>query len=151
MIGYVITAAAVASALGYNTMAPHSQLYGASFTSNPAMPRRLALTYDDGPNELNTPRLLEVLARHEVRATFFMLGRYVQKLPALAETVARAGHAIGNHTFNHPNLIFASPGRLRFELEECRRVLQDAVGEHSALFRPPYGGRRPGVFPFARS
>jgi peptidoglycan-N-acetylglucosamine deacetylase len=94
--------------------------------------------------------LLEVLARHDVRATFFMVGRYAAQLPEIARAVAAAGHVIGNHTYTHPNLIFCSPGQVQAQLHECDRVLTSVVGEHSKLFRPPFGGRRPDVLRMTR-
>ncbi|MFI5106924.1 MAG: polysaccharide deacetylase family protein, partial [Terriglobales bacterium] len=110
----------------------------------------LALTFDDGPNDPHTLRLLEVLAEHKVHATFFLIGRYVKQRPDIARAIAQAGHAIGNHTFSHPNLIFASARQTRAELQKCEQALYDAVGQHSRLFRPPFGGRRPGTLPVAR-
>jgi len=80
---------------GFSAMAPASQLYGRTLI-RAANPRQLALTLDDGPNDPHTLRLLEVLARHDVRATFFMIGRYVQQRPQIARAVAEAGHALGN-------------------------------------------------------
>jgi peptidoglycan/xylan/chitin deacetylase (PgdA/CDA1 family) len=106
---------------------------------------QIALTFDDGPNNPDTLRLLEILDQHHVKATFFMVGRHVAAQPKIAEAVARAGHVIGNHTFTHPNLIFCSLAQVQEELELCERALTDAVGEHSRLFRPPHGGRRPSV------
>ena len=92
----------------------------------------MALTYDDGPNDPHTLRLLEVLARHDVRATFFLIGRYVQQRPDIAREIAKAGHVIGNHTFTHPNLIFASTAAdTQTELQHCEQSLNDAVGQHS--------------------
>lgn len=124
-------------------MSPTGQWYGRTFTGTAPGTKQLALTYDDGPNDRDTQRLLEVLARHGVRATFFMIGRYAEQRPAIAREVASAGHVIGNHTFTHPNLALVSALQTRIQIEECRRALQDAVGEHSRLFRPPFGGRRP--------
>ncbi len=145
MLGLLITTAALGAAtgLGYNSMAPRSQLFGPTFTGLPRGSRQVALTYDDGPNEPCTMRLLEVLERHSVKATFFMIGRYVASQPQVARAVAGAGHVIGNHTFTHPNLIFCSPAQTRLQVQECARALEDTVGEHSRLFRPPHGGRRP--------
>jgi len=136
-------AAAAASVAGYQSMAPTARWYGRTFTGLGRASKQIALTYDDGPNDPHTLRLLEVLARHDVRATFFMIGRYVRQRPDIVQEVARAGHVIGNHTMTHPLLIFASAARTRMELVECRAALTDAVGEHSNLFRPPFGGRRP--------
>ena len=125
-------------------MAPQSQLFGASFARG-ADPQQLALTYDDGPNDSSTLPLLEVLAKYGVKATFFLIGRHVRSRPAIARKIAEAGHAIGNHTYSHPNLIFASLKKLRRELEICERVLTETIGEHARLFRPPFGAKRPAI------
>jgi peptidoglycan/xylan/chitin deacetylase (PgdA/CDA1 family) len=79
-----------------------------------------------------------------------MIGRYVQDRPDIARAVAQAGHVIGNHTFTHPLLIFESEARTRTQLVDCHQALEDAVGEHSNLFRPPFGGRRPATLRIAR-
>ena len=112
--------------------------------------RQIALTYDDGPNDPHTLRLLEVLAKHNVHATFFLIGRYVQQRPDIVREIVQAGHVVGNHTFTHPLLIFMSEAEIRQELTQCRDALQDAIGEPSNLFRPPFGGRRPAVLRIAR-
>ncbi len=131
-------------------MAPTGQWYGKTFTGLPRGSRQVALTYDDGPNDPHTLRLLDVLAKHSVHATFFLIGRYVQQRPEIVREIARAGHTIGNHTFTHPLLTFKSDTEIKRELSECRAVLQDAIGDHSNLFRPPFGGRRPAVLRIAR-
>ncbi|HYG98392.1 MAG TPA: polysaccharide deacetylase family protein [Terriglobales bacterium] len=147
MVGALLASAVAATltAAGWHSMWPTSQFYGPTFIGLERGSRLLALTYDDGPNKASTPQLLEVLAKNDVRATFFMLGRHVTHQPDLAREVAAAGHAIGNHTYTHPNLIFASPAQVSAQIEACHRVLNDVVGEHSNLFRPPFGGRRPDV------
>jgi peptidoglycan/xylan/chitin deacetylase (PgdA/CDA1 family) len=143
------TAAAIAAA-GYQSVAPTGQWFGRAFVRGNAGRKQLALTYDDGPNDPPTLRLLEVLARHDVRATFFMIGRYVRQRPDIAREVASAGHIIGNHTMTHPPLIFTSATKARRELLECRAALSDTVGVHSNLFRPPFGARRPATLRIAR-
>jgi peptidoglycan/xylan/chitin deacetylase (PgdA/CDA1 family) len=152
MLGFATSAVAVAAAASaaYQSMAPTGQWYGQTFASLPRSSKQLALTYDDGPNDPHTLRLLEVLAKHEVHATFFLIGRYVKQRPDIVREVVSAGHVVGNHTFTHPLLIFKSAAQVRTELETCDRALGDAVGEHSALFRPPFGGRRPAVLRIAR-
>ena len=150
LIGTGLTAAAAASA-GYQSMAPTGQWYGCTFAGGMRGSKQIALTYDDGPNDPHTLKLLDVLAKHNVRATFFMIGRYVQQRPDIARAVAQAGHVVGNHTFTHPLLIFKSAEQTRTELVKCRSALQDAIGEHSNLFRPPFGGRRPATLRVARS
>jgi peptidoglycan/xylan/chitin deacetylase (PgdA/CDA1 family) len=153
MLGAVIGAVglAMATSAGYQSMSPTGQWYGRTFTGLPPGSKQLALTYDDGPNDPHTLRLLEVLAKHQVHATFFLIGRYVKQRPDVAREIVQAGHAVGNHTFSHPNLIFASTGQVRTEVQQCAQTLDDAVGQHSRLFRPPFGGRRPATLRIARS
>jgi peptidoglycan/xylan/chitin deacetylase (PgdA/CDA1 family) len=142
--------AAAASYAGYATMAPASQLYGRTLTHG-SDPKQMALTFDDGPNDPHTMHLLDVLARHNAKATFFLIGKYVRLRPEIARAIQSAGHEIGNHTYSHPNLILASAARLRQELEDCRKALEDALGTKTTLFRPPFGGRRPNVLRTARA
>jgi peptidoglycan/xylan/chitin deacetylase (PgdA/CDA1 family) len=145
----VASAAAAAGYAGYATMAPASQLYGRTVTHGND-PRQMALTFDDGPNDPHTMHLLDVLARHNARATFFLIGRYVRQRPEIARAVLAGGHEVGNHTYSHPNLVLVSAGRLRQELDDCRKALEDALGAKTTLFRPPFGGRRPNVLRTAR-
>jgi len=148
LVGVAASAAAVSA--GYQSMAPTGQWYGRTFTSLARGTPRLALTYDDGPNDPHTLRLLEVLARHNICATFFVIGRYVQQRPDIVREIVKAGHVIGNHTFSHPLLTFKSTAEVRKELTDCHSAIQDTVGEPSNLFRPPFGGRRPAVLRIAR-
>jgi len=148
LTGAVSAAAAVAA--GYQSIAPTGQWYGRTFTGLPRGSRQIALTYDDGPNDPHTLRLLAVLARHGVQATFFLIGRYVRQRPEITREIANAGHVIGNHSFTHPLLTFKRETEIRLQLSECRAALQDAIGQHSNLFRPPFGGRRPAVLRVAR-
>jgi peptidoglycan/xylan/chitin deacetylase (PgdA/CDA1 family) len=131
-------------------MAPTGQWYGKTFTRLALGSKQIALTYDDGPNDPHTLRLLDVLAKHDVRATFFMIGRYVQSRPDIVREVVKAGHIVGNHTLTHPNLIFTSAAETRAQMQNCDHALNDAIGEHSRLFRPPFGGRRPQTLRIAR-
>jgi peptidoglycan-N-acetylglucosamine deacetylase len=131
-------------------MAPTGQWFGRTVAGGIRGSKQIALTYDDGPNDPHTLKLLDVLAKHSVRATFFMIGRYVQQRPDVARAVAQAGHVIGNHTFTHPLLIFESAAQTRIQLVDCHQALQDAIGDHSNLFRPPFGGRRPATIRIAR-
>jgi peptidoglycan/xylan/chitin deacetylase (PgdA/CDA1 family) len=145
-----LAAAATASAAGYQSMSPTGQWYGKTLTGGQRGSKQIALTFDDGPNDPHTLKLLDVLAKYDVHATLFMIGRYVRERPDIARTVAQAGHAIGNHTFTHPLLIFKSVEETRKQLIDCSQALTDAVGQHSTLFRPPFGGRRPATLRVAR-
>jgi peptidoglycan-N-acetylglucosamine deacetylase len=152
MLALAVTGAlaTAAVAVGYQSMSPTGQWYGRTFTGNPGLSRQLALTFDDGPNDPHTLRLLDLLAKHNVHATFFLIGRCVQKHPNIVREISAAGHTIGNHTFTHPLLIFKSENEIRREILECRSAIEDAIGTHSNLFRPPFGGRRPSVLRIAR-
>jgi len=152
MFGLILTGAASAAAIaaGYQSMSPTGQWYGRTFTGLARGTKQLALTYDDGPNDPHTVRLLEVLARHGAQATFFLIGRYVRQHPNIAREIVKAGHVVGNHTFTHPLLTLKSSAEIRRQLLDCRSALHDAIGEHSNLFRPPFGGRRPAVLHIAR-
>ena len=145
-----LASAAAASYAGYATMAPASQLYGRTLTHG-SDPNQIALTFDDGPNDPHTMHLLDVLAKHNARATFFLIGKYVRQRPDIARAILAAGHEIGNHTDSHPNLVLVSAARLRQELSDCGKALEDALGKKVTLFRPPFGGRRPNVLRTARS
>lgn len=152
MIAYAIGATLTAAcAAGYQSMAPSGQWYGRTFTRLEGRPRKIALTYDDGPNGAYTQRLLEVLAKHDVNATFFLIGRYARQSPQVVREVAAAGHVIGNHTYSHPLLMFETVPQIRAQISECHQAITDAVGEYSNLFRPPFGARRPAVLRIVRS
>jgi peptidoglycan/xylan/chitin deacetylase (PgdA/CDA1 family) len=144
------TAGLVAAGCTYAALSSQSQIFGkvlvASRDSN-----EIALTYDDGPNDDVTERLLDVLAQHNVRATFFLIGRYVHQRPQIARAIASAGHLIGNHTMTHPWLAWQSSSRIRQELAGCNAILEDTIGGPVRYFRAPHGARRPAVLNIARS
>ena len=108
----------------------------------------IALTYDDGPNPRETPRLMQVLERHGAKATFLLIGRWAEREPGLIRELAAAGHAIGNHTYTHPMMALRTMAQLREELRRCTDAVESAGVELSrvdgrALMRPPSGRRRP--------
>lgn len=140
----------------YNGQVPKSQLYGKTIFRNRDAGKRIALTYDDGPNPAYTPELLALLARHGAHATFFQIGKWVEREPALAKEVRDAGHAVGNHTFNHPTLALCSTDRVKEELRLCHEASQAADIEYStvdgaSLMRCPWGRRRPGTLRAVKS
>jgi peptidoglycan/xylan/chitin deacetylase (PgdA/CDA1 family) len=140
-----IAAGAAVAAAGYQSMTPTGQWFGRAFSHLPRGSKQIALTFDDGPNDPHTLNLLDVLDRHNLHATFFMIGRYVRQRPDIAVEVKRRGHVIGNHTFTHPFLTFERARSIRAEIDQCKEALASVVGEHSKLFRPPWGARRPAV------
>ena len=152
MLGLAIATGALvgATTAGYQSLAPTGRWFGRAFCQGRRGSKQIALTFDDGPNDPHTLHLLDVLSKHNVHATFFLIGRYVHQRPDIAAEIAKRGHVVGNHTFTHPLLIFQSPESIRREITQCRDAIHEAVGGHSNLFRPPWGGRRPAVFHIAR-
>jgi peptidoglycan/xylan/chitin deacetylase (PgdA/CDA1 family) len=142
-------AAATAATLTHAALSPGSQLFGPTLVAG-SDPNEIALTFDDGPNDAITEALLDLLALHNTRATFFMIGRFVRQRPELARRVHAAGHLLGNHTETHPWLTLQSASRIQAELRACNQALEDAIGAPIRYFRPPHGARRPFVFRAAR-
>jgi peptidoglycan/xylan/chitin deacetylase (PgdA/CDA1 family) len=135
---------------GYNAIAPKAQGFGRTFIGTPGTGDLLALTYDDGPNTAWTPALLDLLDRHDARATFFSIGRYARDEAALLREVAARGHAIGNHTFTHVTMPLHTDETIRSELRRTTQAIEGAGVEMARvngrrLMRPPYGRRRPGT------
>jgi peptidoglycan-N-acetylglucosamine deacetylase len=101
----------------------------------------VALTFDDGPNNVYTPRLLDELAARNLEATFFLIGRLIKQHPTIVQRIRSEGHAIGNHTFSHPQpLVGLQPQQIRKEMFDCKKVIEDSTGYPAGpLFRPPLG------------
>lgn len=110
-------------------------------------PKIVYLTFDDGPNAGNDPRLLKVLAREQVPATFFVLGQSLAADPGQATRLWLAGHAVGNHTWSHPNLTQLDPAGVHHQFASTQRLLGAAGG---GCMRPPYGATNSTVTAVAR-
>ena len=136
-----LTAAAVTA---YGAAHPRSELFG-STAWRTRSPRKLAITFDDGPNPKITPDLLNLLERHEARVTFFLVGRFAQECPELVREIAVRGHAIGNHTATHANLFWNSPTKIREQMQRCNEAIATITGITPKWFRPPWGMRNPWV------
>ena len=131
---------------------PRSRLLGPNWTRLPAAAgaggARIALTLDDGPDPQITPRVLELLARHGARATFFCIGERVGAHRALARELIAAGHAIENHSQRHvAHFSLLGPRRLRAEIEGAQETIAGATGEAPRFFRAPAGLRSPFLDP----
>src|SRR5271168_971334 len=144
------TAGLLAGGCTYAALSAQSQLFGKVLIAG-RDPNEIALTYDDGPNDIVTERLLDLLAHHNVCATFFLIGRYVRQRPQIVRAIAESGHLIGNHTMTHPWLAWQSPARIRQELADCNSILEDTLGVPIRYFRAPHGARRPAVLSIAHS
>lgn len=102
--------------------------------------KKLALTFDDGPDPLYTPQLLDLLSRESVPATFFVTGRSVAKSPEIIKRLTSEGHSVGNHTFSHIDFNYVGGLRAGQEIHQTQRLIVSTSGHNTAFFRPPYGG-----------
>ena len=133
-------ALAAGSFLAWAVRGRSSSVFAPSLWRGSPARRAIALTFDDGPSE-STPQLLEILAGHQVPATFFQCGANVERLPSVAREVAAAGHAIGNHSYTHPLFCFRSPRFIEQELRRSQQAIQSHTGVTPAWFRAPFGVR----------
>jgi peptidoglycan/xylan/chitin deacetylase (PgdA/CDA1 family) len=127
------------------TFTPRMRLGGAPLVCRlpPEAGNVVALTFDDGPHPETTPRLLDVLAQHHARATFFLVGENATRFPGLVRRIADAGHAVGIHGLRHETMVLQNPKRAAADLRAARRIIAGAAGFADSaavrLFRPPYG------------
>jgi peptidoglycan/xylan/chitin deacetylase (PgdA/CDA1 family) len=142
----ILVSGSVAGAAGvaaWGAVSSRSELYGPTVRRTSSA-RKIALTFDDGPNPAATPRLLELFERYSVRATFFVIGKFASACPDLVREISARGHALGNHTHTHPNLFLELRAGIREELARCQDAVAAAVhGEAPRWMRPPYGYRNP--------
>jgi len=99
----------------------------------------IAMTFDDGPSAVLTPKLLDLLAAHHIKATFFVIGENVAEHPEIVERAAREGHEIANHSWSHPNFGKMSQESVRSQLQRTDDAIKSATGKRPTLLRPPYG------------
>lgn len=143
-------AATLAATGTYAALHRNSAIFGSVITRLPGVGRRAALTFDDGPNPEATPRILDLLAQHDVSATFFLLGRHVVRWPALVRRMVDDGHQVANHGFAHRKLHLAGPRRAERDIADGTASIVDACGVPPRHYRAPHGFRSPFVAPAAR-
>src|SRR5215813_7047867 len=137
-------AAASAGVVAYGAVDSRAQLFGKTLCWTNS-PRKLAITFDDGPNPSLTPQLFDLLERYNAKATFFVIGKFARECPDLVRETAARGHLIANHTQTHPNLFWLGPAAIKNELKECADAIGEVLGGPLEWFRPPYGFRNPWV------
>ncbi len=112
----------------------------------------VALTFDDGPDEVMTPKVLDVLKEWNVRATFFIIGSKAEQWPQIVARMVAEGHTVGNHTYTHASAFpFFSAERMRTELRRTQQVVERITGKRMRLFRPPFGVTDPTIGRIVRS
>lgn len=114
-------------------------IYLDAIASIPVADKVVALTFDDGPNPPHTGALLQMLAAHDVKATFFLKGRNIEAFPEGLQAVAQAGHEIANHSYYHRPMIAISEAPMLQELVRTNQIIEEQLGYSPVLFRPPYG------------
>ncbi|HWF13485.1 MAG TPA: polysaccharide deacetylase family protein [Candidatus Acidoferrales bacterium] len=135
--------AAAAGIAAFGAVVPSSELFGPTLRHTESS-RKIALTFDDGPNPAITPQLLDLFERYSVRGTFFLIGKFARACPALVKEIYVRGHLIGNHTDTHANLIWETREGIRSELAHCQDAIASVTGtEPPRWMRPPYGYRSP--------
>lgn len=109
------------------------------FYTGPRNEKKAALTFDDGPDDRFTPQILDILRQNQIHATFFIVGVRAQAHPETVRQILKEGHAIGNHSWDHPDFLKITSDKVRTEVEQTEKLLQQIAGFRPALFRPPYG------------
>ncbi|MEI6666537.1 MAG: polysaccharide deacetylase family protein [Acidobacteriota bacterium] len=125
-------------------------VFGQICWRGPADRAAVALTFDDGPNEPYTSRVLDALKHADVKATFFLLGANAERYPAVIRRIVDEGHELGNHTMDHEVLPLKGPGHIRSTIRAASDVIERAGGVRPRLFRAPHGWRNPWVDRIAR-
>lgn len=115
------------------------QFPGIVFYKGDSNKKRAALTFDDGPDNFYTPKILDILRQKGVKATFFIVGKQAQRFPEMVQRIVNEGHAIGNHSWDHPRLPTLSADKVRQEAQSTETEIQRITGRRTDLFRPPYG------------
>jgi peptidoglycan-N-acetylglucosamine deacetylase len=152
MIMPLVVAAGAAVAVGsHGIFHRNSPVFGRALGRLPTRDKQIALTFDDGPNSRATASILDTLRAERVPATFFLLGRHVERWPDLASRVVAEGHVAGNHGYHHRKLHVRGPEYVRRDLEMGTDAIARATGARPALFRAPHGFRNPWVSSIARS
>ena len=137
---------------GMGVALPQMRFFGPFVCRGSGSERRVALTFDDGPDAQSTPALLDLLRREETRAAFFCIGQRIAAHPDIAARIVREGHLLENHSYHHSNATnFFTVRRLKEEISKTQAAAQSATGTAPALYRPPIGQSNPRTFRAARA
>lgn len=140
---FIIAVSSIVMALvanvSYANMNNRPNLDGLVYWHGDQSEPKIAFTFDDGPNEPYTSEILDILKKYNVKATFFVLGKNVERYPDVAKRIVEEGHVIGNHTYDHPYLLIQSKSHIKYEIEKAEQAIFKATHTKPYLFRPPYG------------
>lgn len=135
----IVTPVVLARSVAHSEPPDYVQLFPHVFARQGPPVNKVALTFDDGPDQIYTPKILDVLKREHAKATFFLLGSQVERHPGMVRRILQEGHAIGNHSFDHRDLARLSASDLTREVNQTDWQIYRSSGLHTHWFRAPYG------------
>ncbi len=141
----IIIVLAVIALVYWLSFSSYSQIFGAFPYRGPTTKKQVALTFDDGPNEPYTSQIVDFLDEQHIHATFFQVGRAVERHPEISKRLHQSGHVIGNHSLSHNFSAYFWPPKFLRGVEQTQRIIHQAIGQQPALFRPPWLFRWPGL------
>ena len=141
---YVFDIGVVSTLFAYHGIAPRSRFYGNVCSNGDRNRLRIALTFDDGPNEPYTSDVLSILEQYRIKATFFVIGQNARRYPETCRRIVTAGNVIGNHSYNHHKSLCLKRGKTAArDIEMAHQAIYECTGFEPKLFRPPHGFRTP--------
>ena len=141
---YVFDIGVVSTLFAYHGISPRSRFYGKVCSNGDRNRPRIALTFDDGPNEPYTSDVLSILEQYRIKATFFVIGQNARRYPETCRRIVTAGNVIGNHSYNHHKSLCLRRGKTAaHDIEMAHQAIYECTGFEPKLFRPPHGFRTP--------
>jgi len=141
---YVFDIGVLSTLFAYHGINPRSWFYGKVLSNGNRNHSRIALTFDDGPNEPYTSQVLSILEQYEIKATFFIIGQNARRYPEICRRIVTAGNVVGNHSYHHRKSLCLRRGKaIAREIELAHQAIYDCTGFEPKLFRPPHGFRTP--------
>lgn len=143
---YAILILVYSAIVFYGSATLSANFYLPTYCKAPGTNQQIAISFDDGPIEGNTSRILDILDRYNVKAAFFCIGERVSASPQVMQDLHRKEHLIGNHTFSHRSTFpISSVSSMRAELQDTSKAIRNSIGLRPKLFRPPYGVINPWI------
>jgi len=149
-LGFIVFFLLIAGTLIFAVLERRAPIFGRIFWKGTPGLNRIALTFDDGPNEPFTSKIIAILEQYGVRATFFVIGSSCERLPDSVKRLSDAGHEIGNHTWSHEVLPLKLPSGIREDIMKTSAIIEKCTGKGPEFFRAPHGWRNPWVDRIAR-
>ncbi|MHC1578900.1 MAG: glycosyltransferase [Dehalococcoidia bacterium] len=149
---YVLDVGVMSTLFAYHGISPRSRFYGSVYSNGSRKRLRIALTFDDGPNEPFTSHVLSILEQYGIRATFFVIGQNARRYPETCRRIVSGGNVIGNHSYHHSKSLCLRRGKTAArDIEMAREAIYDSTGLEPKFFRPPHGFRTPWLMRTVRS